>query len=74
MTCYVTATRLGEPGFAVFLREVYRAGVLSRDEWMAWISLHAAVLRMEPPLSDEELLAMLERELGAIAYPVEGLL
>ena len=60
---YVTATRIGEPGFSRFLREVYRAGVLSRDEWLGWIALHGAVLRMDPPLPEDEVLAALEREL-----------
>jgi hypothetical protein len=68
VTRYVTAT-LGEPGFSRFLREVYRAGVLSRDELLGWIALHGAVLRMEPALQDgdhfdEEAFAALERELG----------
>ena len=61
----MTAARIGQPGYGRFLREVYRAGVLSRDEWLGWLALHAAVLRLEPPLPEEEMLGVLQRELDA---------
>jgi hypothetical protein len=66
----VIAPRLGDAGFVHYLHELRRLRVLSRGEVIAWMGLHGAVTRLEPPLDDgnrldEEALAELERELGA---------
>jgi hypothetical protein len=71
---YVTAS-LGEPGFALFLREVYRAGVISHAELCGWLELHGRVLRLGEPLDtgkgvDEDAFAALEAELRG-AEPTE---
>jgi hypothetical protein len=46
---------VGEPGFCAYVRDLDRLGVVSRDERLAWIRLHGAVLRcMEPALENEQ--------------------
>ena len=36
---------VGEVGFASFLRELHRFGVLDCEELLAWLALHGSVLR-----------------------------
>jgi hypothetical protein len=48
----IAAHRLGEEGFAAFLGELVRLGVLTRVEKIGWLRLHGSILRLADPLGD----------------------
>ena len=66
----VASTHVGEEGFVAFLSELRQLTVFDREEHLAWLALHGAVLRMvEVPLDrgggiDEATFVALEHELG----------
>ncbi len=41
----VSAARVGEIGFLHFAKTMHAHGVLDREELLAWIQLHGAVMR-----------------------------
>jgi hypothetical protein len=66
----LTAHRIGDIGFASFVRALYRLGVVDRDEWLEVVELHRHVMIATlPPLDtgngcDDQIEALAE-ELGA---------
>jgi hypothetical protein len=64
----LVAAQVGEPGFVQYLHRLRDLDVLNRDELLAWLRLHGAIMRATgEPLDrgegiDEEALASLQRE------------
>ncbi len=46
----------GDEGFLTFVRDAYRAGFLTRDEWLERVGVHGLIWRARPPAAEGALL------------------
>ena len=56
---------LGDPGFLGFLHDRYRAGLLTRSEWLGRVELHGAFWRARPA-AEEAVLGGIEELVGEV--------